>query len=43
MYYGMFYGGKHRRGFWKKHGLDVLTFVGLLVVFGIPVFVLFTR
>lgn len=38
----MWYYGEHRRSWWKKHSLDVLTFIGMLIVFGIPIWIMFT-
>lgn len=38
----MWYYGEHRRSWVRKHSLDILTAVGLFMVFGIPIWVLFT-
>ena len=39
----MWYRGKHRESWWKKHGLDILTAVGLFLTFYLPVAVMFLR
>ena len=39
----MWYRGKHQRSFWKKHGLDILTAIGLFLVFYFPLAVMFMK
>ena len=39
----MFYVGKHRRSFWKRHGLNILTAIGLFLVFYLPIAVMFMK
>ena len=38
-----YYAPRHKRSWWKKHSLDILTAIGILMVFGIPLFVMFTQ
>ena len=38
----MWYHGEHQRSWWKKHSLDIGTAIGILLVFGLPVFLLMT-
>ena len=39
----MWYRGKHRQSFLKRHGLDILTAIGLFLVFYLPIAVMFLR
>ena len=38
----MWYAPKHKRSWWKTHATELLTATGFALVFGLPVFILFT-
>ena len=38
-----YYRPRHKRSWIRKHSLDILTAVAIMLTFGIPVFVLFTQ
>lgn len=39
----MWYVAKHKRSWWKKHGLDILTAIGLFMIFAFPLAVMFMK
>ena len=38
-----YYAPRHKRSFWKKHGLDILTAVAIFLTLYFPILILFTR
>lgn len=38
----MWYCGRHRRSWWKVHANDLIMTAGLALIFGLPLFILFT-
>ena len=39
----MWYTARHKRSFWKKHGLDILTAVAIFMTLYLPLLIIFTR